>query len=88
MREALESLTSDEIGLAVIDRSVVDPDSASWETAWNRRRRKAALIAIALGQHDNELLRFIPAPARVVLGAPYELPQIWRALQNAIGAQV
>jgi len=87
-REALESLMSDEIGLAVIDRSVIDPDSASWETAWNQRRRKAALIAIALGQHDNELLRFIPASARVVLGAPYELPQIWRALQAAIGAQV
>lgn len=83
MREALESLAEDDVGLAIIDRSIVEPDPARWAAGWERLRRRAVMIAITPATADDETLRRLREEARVVLAPPHELSQIRRALMSA-----
>jgi two-component system NtrC family sensor kinase len=85
LQEALESLAEDEVGLAMIDRTVVEPSPAQWRSAWADRRPNTAMIAIAPGSADREALRFFRDEARVVLAPPYDVYQIRRALLAATG---
>jgi two-component system NtrC family sensor kinase len=87
LKEALESLSEDEIGLALLDRTVVEPDPDRWAAAWSARKRAAALIAIGASSADRDSVRFFREEARVVLAPPYDLHQIRRALAAATGGR-
>lgn len=91
LREALESLAEDNVRLALVDRTVVEPDPAKWIDAWERRARRpgagAVLIAIAPASGDDETLRFLRQEARVVLAPPYDLYQLRRTLVAAVEAR-
>ena len=87
LQEAIESLTEDEIGVAVIDRTVVEPDPARWRAAWGARTRPGVMIAIGPSSAERDALQFFRDEARVVLAPPYDLFQIRRALVTAVGTQ-
>jgi two-component system NtrC family sensor kinase len=86
LKDAFESLSEDEVGLAVIDRSVVEPDPARWRTAWGARKRPTVMIAIGPASAERDTMQFFKDEARVVLAPPYDLYQVRRALAAATGA--
>ncbi len=85
--EALESLVEDDVGLAILDRTIVEPDPNRWHAAWVRRSRRPMLIVIALSSTEREALRTFRDEAPVVLSPPYDLYQIRSALLAACGVQ-
>jgi two-component system NtrC family sensor kinase len=85
LQESLESLAEDEVGIAVLDRTVVEPDPSRWRAAWARRRDGAVMIAVAPSSADRDASAFFRDEARVVLGPPYDLYQVRRALLAATG---
>jgi signal transduction histidine kinase/CheY-like chemotaxis protein len=87
LAEALESLAEDDIGLAVVDRTIVEPDPGRWEAAWARCPRRPTLIVIALSSAERETVRFFRSEAPVVLAPPYDLYQIRCALLAAGGVE-
>jgi signal transduction histidine kinase/CheY-like chemotaxis protein len=87
LAEALESLAEDDIGLAVVDRTIVEPDPGRWEAAWARCPRRPTLIVIALSSAERETVRFFRSEAPVVLAPPYDLYQIRCALLAAVGVE-
>jgi CheY-like chemotaxis protein len=87
LRESLESLAEDDLGLAVLDRSVIEPDPAAWFSAWHGKPRRPVMVAILSRSVDDETLRFLREKAQVVLAPPHDLHQIRRALLAATGVQ-
>ncbi len=88
--EALESLAEDDIGLAIVDRTVVEPDPGRWDAAWTRRARRARrpmLVVIAPSSAERETVRFFRNETPVVLAPPYDLYQIRCALLTAAGVE-
>jgi two-component system NtrC family sensor kinase len=86
-KEALESLAEDEVGLALLDRTVVEPDPGRWQAAWSSRKRPSALIAIGASSAERDAVPFFRDEARVVLAPPYDLHQIRRAVLIATGGR-
>jgi two-component system, NtrC family, sensor kinase len=86
LQEALDSLTDREVGLAIVDHTVIEPDPAQWRHVWETSRQPAALIVIAPAA-DPDALRVVFGGTRVVLGPPYDLCQIRRAVRAATGVQ-
>lgn len=84
-REAFESLEEDELGLAIIDRTVVEVDPQQWRRAWASVRDRVRLVAIATGAADDEAMRFLRDTADVTLTPPYDLCVLRRALVAALG---
>lgn len=87
-REAFESLEEDDLGLAIIDRTVVDPDPQQWRQAWASVRDRVRLVAIAAGAADDEATRFLRDTASVTLTPPYDLCALRRALVAALGDDI
>jgi two-component system NtrC family sensor kinase len=84
-RESFESLAEDELGLAIIDRTVVDADPQQWREAWALVRQRVRMVAIATGPADDEAMRFLREAAAVTLTPPYDLCALRRALQATLG---
>ena len=84
-REAFESLKEDDLGLAIIDRTVVDVDPQQWRQAWASLRGRVRLVALATGAADDEAMRFLRDTADVTLTPPYDLCVLRRALVAALG---
>jgi signal transduction histidine kinase len=86
-REAIESLLEDDVRLAVIDRTAVEPNVARWREVWHGLQRRALMLGLATATPDDEALRFLRESARVVLVPPYDVCQIWQALAAVTGAR-
>ena len=85
-REVLESFAEDQVGLAVLDRSVVEIDSRSWQAAWAPLRGRAALIAVTSSSVvDDATTRVLREEATVVVAVPHDLCMIRRAFNAATG---
>jgi two-component system NtrC family sensor kinase len=87
-REALESLREDELDLAIIDRTVVDPDPTLWRDAWAPVRDRVRLITIATGAADDEAMKLLRESADVTLTPPYDLCVLRRALVATLGERI
>jgi len=84
-RESFESLAEDDLGLAIIDRNVVDVDPQHWREAWALVRTRVRMVAIATGPTDDEGMRFLREAADVTLTPPYDLCALRRALVATLG---
>ncbi len=85
-REAIESLREDDIGLAVVDRTVIEGDPQSWQDAWAHVRDRVSLIALARGADDEET-RLLRDQAVATLTAPYDLCALRGAFLAALKAR-
>ncbi len=87
-REAIESLVEGELGLALIDQSMVNADPQHWREAWATLNGRVRLVAIATGPADDEARRFLRETAEVTLSPPYDLRVVRRALVTTLGASL
>lgn len=87
-RESFESLAEDELGLAIIDRTVVDVDPQHWREAWALVRNRVRMVAIATGPTDDEGMRFLREAADLTLTPPYDLCALRRALIAVLGEPI
>ena len=85
-REAIESLAEGELGLALIDQSMVNADPQYWREAWATLNGRVRLVAIGTGPADDEARRFLRETAEVTLSPPYDLRVLRRALVTTLGA--
>jgi two-component system NtrC family sensor kinase len=87
-REAFDSLAQDDVGLVVLDHALVQPDPGRWRDVWQGLTRRVAIVAMTSATTDDDTLRFLRESARVLIPPPFDLCQIRRAVQAAIGETV
>lgn len=78
-RDALESLTEEDLGLAIIDRTVVEVDPQGWREGWLALSRRPPLIGI-LGGAEDDAVRVLRELSVATVTPPFDLCGLRRVL--------
>jgi two-component system NtrC family sensor kinase len=82
-RDALESLTEEELGLVVVDRTIVELDPHGWRDAWRALSRRPTLVGI-LGGAEDDAVRVLREMSVATLTPPYDLCALRRTLLSVL----
>jgi two-component system NtrC family sensor kinase len=85
-REALAVLGAGDGEMLLVDPAIVELDTASWRAAWPAAGPNLKMIAIDTPHVEADAARFLRESAAYVLTAPFDLPNIRRAVLAARGS--